>query len=523
MGEKIVIDFGTSNTIIARFKEAIGAPEILRFENISKYYSYSVSPDSLLQTYFIPSLIYFNKDTSIVGNEVLTKGLANHRHTFKWIKRYITKHQPMTKRINGKAISYFEAGERFLSTLINICQKQYEKKIDEFIFTLPVEAYEDYQEWISKVCTNNNINHYRVIDEPSACALGYTQNIRPNDIFLIFDFGGGTLEVSIVKIIDEKDTSQKSIVLGKAGEDIGGIDIDKWLFLDLLKKNNLNLEEVELIDTLIMEEVENLKISLSFKQEKEVNVFDDIQGRLISNLYTRAELESIFEENKLYFNIQKVIDAALDDALNKGIRKQDIKEVLMIGGSSLIPSVKRALAQNFTKEQIKSFSPFEACAKGACYFATGAKIFDFIQHAYGLKHLDENKSEYNYEVLIPKGTPYPTKDEFVSIFIDGAYEGQEELELLIYELGKEKEITGDKEIVFDSAGHIRFETPTKQTHLWLNEHNPTFIYLNPPAQSSTKRLKVSFKVDVNKRLCVTVFDLKTNKFLYQDQPVVKLH
>jgi molecular chaperone DnaK (HSP70) len=522
MGDKIVIDFGTSNTVVARFNQAINEPEILRFDNISKYYTYPVSSATLVKTHFIPSLIYFNGDSPMIGNEVLNKGLSNHRHTFKWMKRYIANHQLITKRINSKPISYFDAGEAFLSKLINICQAEYDK-IDEFIFTLPVEAYEDYQEWISNICIKNNISQYRVIDEPSACALGYSEDITPNDIFLIFDFGGGTLEVSIVKITFEKGASQKSVVLGKAGEDIGGIDIDKWIFLDLLHKNNLTIDEVKLIDTLIMEEVENLKISLSFEQEKEVSVFDDVHGRLISNRYTRIELENILEEKKLYFNIQKIIDTALDDALNKGIRKQDIKEVLMIGGSSLIPSVRRAVGQNFAKEQIKSFSPFDACAKGACYFAIGAKIFDFIQHSYGLKHLDEEKGEYAYEVLIPKGTPYPTKEEFVSMFIDGAYEGQEELELLIYELGKEKSLDRDKEIVFDTAGHIRFEAPVKHTHLWLNERNPTFIRLNPPAESGTQRLKVSFKVDANKRLCVTVFDLKTNKFLYENQPVVKLH
>ena len=94
-------------------------------------------------------------------------------------------------------------------------------------FTVPVEAYEHYQDWLTRVCEAAGLRRYRLLDEASAAALGYGVHIQANDVYMVVDFGGGTLDVSIVRIEGEAIGGKRCRVLGKGGAEIGGTVIDQ--------------------------------------------------------------------------------------------------------------------------------------------------------------------------------------------------------------------------------------------------------------------------------------------------------
>ena len=180
------------------------------------------------------------------------------------MKRYISNRSPVKRKIDGKQISHFDAGQDFLSTVLLFAATELNIGDEEVAFTVPVESFEHYENWLTDVAEAAGIRRFRLIDEPSAAALGYGAHIQPGDVYLIFDFGGGTLDVAVV-LIEESDQSQggrRCRVLGKAGLEIGGSTIDQWLFQDVLQQIERDDydEEVRQLSRALLVECERTKV-----------------------------------------------------------------------------------------------------------------------------------------------------------------------------------------------------------------------------------------------------------------------
>jgi molecular chaperone DnaK (HSP70) len=105
-----------------------------------------------------------------------------------------------------------------------------DRRGEEIGLTVPLEAFEHYEHWLTGVVEDAGLPRFRLIDEPSSSALGYGAFLEPGSVYLIFDFGGGTLDESVVVIENPLTThGQRCRVLGKAGAEIGGAIIDQWL------------------------------------------------------------------------------------------------------------------------------------------------------------------------------------------------------------------------------------------------------------------------------------------------------
>jgi len=108
-----------------------------------------------------------------------------------------------------------------------------------------------------------------------------------------------------------------------------------------------------------------------------------------------------------------------------GLRERDIDEVLLEGGSTLLPEIRNLLADMFGREKIREWLPFESVARGACLFAMGVPVEDIIYTDYALRVAGEgNEERVEYELLIPRGTRYPTPNEFVVRYYAPARDGQ---------------------------------------------------------------------------------------------------
>jgi len=408
----------------------------------------------------------------------------------------------------------------YIASVINLSEE------DEVVFTVPVDPYEHYQDWLSRVCENAGILRWRLLDEPSAAALGYGVNIRANDVYLVFDFGGGTLDIAVVKIEGQVDGGKRCRVLGKSGIDLGGISIDNWLYQYILKENRLQQEDILSLSGILLREIEKAKEKLSFAESATVAVTDPNTGKVIISSFTRTQFEDLLDEKGFYYSIQTTIETALKEAGERGITKDHIKAVLLTGGSSLIPSVKKTLTRIFGNK-VFYHHPLDSVVLGGAAFAGGIDFYDHIQHNYALRHYNHNKGDYEYEVLVKAGTSYPTEGKIKELTIKAAFDNQSSLGLDIYEVGIKTDYHENVplDLVFDHNGGVRFKPAIDHSissSFWMNEKNPTFIKADPPAKKTEARFPTQFSIDGNKRLCVTVFDNLTHKLIMKDHPIIRL-
>lgn len=525
MAVRIAVDFGTSNTRVAYWDENRKTGVPLFIPDISETYLLKLE-DKEVESYCIPSLIHFDEDLVNIGNVVISRGLASSPATFKWLKRYISNRMDLPRKVGNKRIGYAEAGSRFLKTLFDYISANLDIQNEEVVFTVPVDAYEHYQDWLTQVCEKAGLARWRLLDEPSATALGYGVNIQPGDVYLVFDFGAGTLDVALVKIEDKTEGGKRCRVLGKSGVDLGGSGIDNWMYQEVLRENHLTPEDVLGISMQLLLEIEKAKIKLSFDERASISVTDPDTGNVIAATWTRNSFEDLLEKMGFYHTMQNTLDQAMNDARERGIEKQHIKAVLLTGGTSLIPSVKKTMTRIFGN-RVYYHNPLDSAVLGGAAFAGGVDFYDHIHHDYALRHYNLQKKEYEFEIIVPAGTSYPTKEPVKELTIKAAFENQASLGIDIYEVNR-KHISNENvayDLVFDPNGGARFRQKQDAKILssfWMNEKTPTFIKADPPASKVDSRFPARFSIDANKRLCVTVFDNKTRKHLMIDHPIIRL-
>ena len=245
--------------------------------------------------------------------------------------------------------------------------------------------------------------------------------------------------------------------------------------------------------------------------------------------FTRSRLEDLFDEHEAFRQMDHTIRRALNAAHERGYDEDHVKAVLLVGGSSMIPAVQRTVQRIFGRERVLLHRPLDAVARGAAAFVAGIDFFDHIQHDYAIRFVDPAKGDYAYRPLVARGTSYPTREPVARMTIKASHDGQAQLGIAIFELGEKRSRGSEQavELVFDLSGaarvtHVSPDEEDRRYYFWINEHNPTFLHANPPAQRGEARFEVEFGIDGNKRLVITARDLKMKRVTHRDYPVVKL-
>ncbi len=541
MPKKVAVDFGTGNTVLAWFNEAVGRAETIEIPGITTAMPYRLRADVAERiVHVVPSLIHYSETETLIGDQVLSRGLAEHRDTFRWMKRGIARRVSKRKKTVQGHKSPAQAGEEFLKTLLTYASDQVSLADDEFTFTAPSEAFEDFQDWLRGVCESLGIQRLRMLDEPTACVLGYQGSARKDDRFLIFDFGCGTLDVSAVRIDLASHEDKKAVQLGQAGKDIGGLDLDAWLAEDFCQRHGLDDRERRELEAIILRQAEATKIALSdpAQEEADMQVIDRLRGRprLSQTNYRRSCpdcqrgqpgthadpgescLGCLMLGNHFLPDVRETLDRALENAAVKaGLRRDDVVKVLVTGGTSLVPAVRRLLLDYFGARAVLQ-DPFDAVARGACR----GIVFPILQHDYCLGCYNPDKPD-DYKPLFKIGTEYPTPDT-VKKWIGGTVDGQTRCGLFIYEVSRMKRRSGS--IKIGLHGELGEHDPSEDGYakIPLNRENPTFIVADPPIvrDRDRRRFHCTFTVDGHRRLLVTVLDNLTTKTLLKDHPVVRL-
>ncbi len=533
MPGRLGVDFGTSNTVLAVWDSARNEATPMQIAEYSRTIRYRQGGRTGEEVAVIPSLIHYDADgRRWLGQQVIARELVESERTFRWMKRYIGHRSPAQINVDGRSISHYDAGRDFLSAVLAFAVDALECRDEEIGLTVPVEAFEHYEHWLTGVVEAAGMPRFRLIDEPSAAALGYGAFLEPGSVYLIFDFGGGTLDVSVILIDDPtKTTGLRCRVLGKAGAEIGGVSIDQWLFQDALRQagRSDSDDEVRAASRALLAACERAKEQLSFRDQAEIET-PLIDGTVLQAKFSRAHLEGLLDRHEGFRQIEKTVRRALLAAHERGYAEDQIKDVFLVGGSSMIPAVQRTVQRVFGRERVKLQRPLDAVARGAAALVAGIDIQDYIQHDYALRFVEaQGGGDYAYRPLVARGTPYPTREPIARIVVKASHDKQTQLGLAIFEIAEGRQASGEQalELVFDPSGAARMtqvspEDADRRHRFWVNEAAPTFLHADPPARQGEPRFEVEFGIDGNKRLLITARDLMTKQVTLRDYPVVKL-
>ncbi|MEO1146390.1 MAG: Hsp70 family protein [Cyanobacteria bacterium J06638_22] len=525
------IDFGTSNTVVCRWNAATNAPETLSLQGCSQ--KLSQNPP------LVPSLLYVENATtgqSVLGQQVRDRGLdiTTDARFFRNFKRGIgTDIRGFLPELDGQTVTFEQAGKWFLEGVIRQLQQQ-EETVESLVITVPVDSFEAYRLWLAQVCQSLQVEQVRMLDEPTAAALGY--GLQPGSTVLVVDFGGGTLDLSLVQLEaspsgtkpigfllkwgkktleDSAQRPQVARVRGKAGQNLGGADIDNWLVDYFAKEQGIPLSP------LTLRLAERLKIQLSTKREATEAYFDDETLATYELHMERDRFQTLLDAKGFFQRLDTSMTQVLRQGRQQGIEVEDIDAVLLVGGTAQIPAVQTWASQYFPQEKIQAERPFEAIAHGALQLNQGMEVKDFLYHSYGIRYWDRRNNRHGWHPIVNEGQPYPMERP-VELFLGASLENQPSIELVLGELGRSGTTT---EVYFEGDRLVTRTLNSAATTVKPLNDSPearSIAALTPPGQPGSDRIKVLFRVDGDRFLRITVEDLFTGETLMNNRPVVQL-
>jgi molecular chaperone DnaK (HSP70) len=561
------IDLGTTNTGVARWNETEGRPRLVELPEICRRPG---GEDHLEAPLLVPSVTQAFEDLDFwskvgrwgpvakrfllgkqayVGRPAMEMNQGNVRPSYATSFKPFLGRAPLRTiaRVGNRPLSARDVARLFIRELISEVKQTTGERIRDLVVTTPVDSYESYRAEIAEILRNLGVRRVRFIDEPVAAAIGYGLGLKQNRVALVVDFGGGTLDVALVSLTAKGVQEGSCEVLGKEGRPIGGNTVDHWLLEDFCSRlgytlpKNADDEKNTFWVRMMLAETCRVKETVFFRDNEtflptppdELHRFDErIRGESATINVTRDDIVETLKGRGLYEQLEECVDSVLQQAAAHGIRDSDIEDVLMVGGSTLLPGVYPMFEERFGRDAVRAWQPFEAVAYGACVFAADASNqSDFIVHDYAFVTHDLNTHERQYTIIVPHGTRFPTPSDFWKRqLVPTCSLGEPEtmFKLVICEVGRDYD--GERKFAWDAEGKLHkvggSDTGRKKDPLVvpLNESNPTLGYLKPahPPSDKRPRLEISFGVNPDRWLCASVYDLRTKKYMMREEPVVRL-
>lgn len=533
----VAIDFGTSNTVVCTQDPVTQTPRTLRFKHLSRSFDLATDAGTSVNTaqvHVIPSLVYIqNQHDYVLGEQVRSQrlGFAQPQRLFQAFKRDLTAdYRPPSRQIDGIGYDAKLVAEIFLKSVWqNVLDQLGELVPDRVIFTVPVGAFATYLDWLREFAIALGIPNVQLVDESTAAALGYAVQ-RPGAIVLVIDFGGGTLDLSLVRTVAPNNALKalKANVIAKSDAYVGGVDVDTWIVEHYLERNGLSRAEVGEIAWLnLLEIAEKLKIKLSSTNEAKESWFDDENFVSYEISLDRNDLAEILETRQLLEQLRSTLDEVLAIAIAKGFSKSEIEQVLLVGGSCQIPAVQQLIVSYFGRQRVRLNKPFEAVAHGALFLGQAVTVDDYLRHGYAIRLWEPHTRTYSYFPLFDKGMRYPCQRPDL-LTLQVALEGQKEIRL---DIGEVAEIS-QAEVTYDAKGRMTSSQLHKQSDfrslidprhvVSLQSSQVCIAHLEPAGKLGMDRIEVAFEVDAQRILLATVKDIQTQKILVRRGAIAKL-
>ena len=541
------IDMGTTNTLIAKW---VGTHAVtVALEELADY-------EPAWRTPLIPSAIYFQDEKrAIIGRPALAAREFMHGSDLQMMgplarsfkKTLARASQQAVAQVGSQSISARQCATVFLKELLE-ASGEYERQradpnrtamqkvmralkwwhkegqVTDLTMTVPVESYEPYRAELSQIANKLGISRsrFRTLDEPVAAALGYGVDLTDEKHIMVVDFGGGTLDLAIVRTHPPNSSGGKDAVgahratlLAARGANYGGETIDGWI-ADLGCSRLMAHQDT--LRPLLLSQAEAIKKDLSNKAAVSDSSYFLLQGggRIEVN---RADFLQMLDERGLYKTLETLSDATLDDCKHE-ISEAQLDAILLVGGSTLLPGVRELFERLFGPQRVHYWEPFEAVVKGAAVFGAGFSVDQIVHHDYAIRVYNDSQQRPEYERLVKRGTGYPTPNPFETRYY-AVTEGQQLFRLPICEVG----YGGRVSLPWSKRPNgNEYWLPTGQEEgecvITLNEGDA--LRLAPPGSGAQARLRIDFTIDVNRYLCATIHDLQRQRDLRTEERVVKL-
>ena len=506
----LAIDLGSSTTVVVFQKENGQPPELLDLPPISRAIGE------------IPSLIWKSsekEESYLIGQQIIDLNLINEKENnlSQDFKRWIgsTKIEP----IYDSKITPEKAGEILIHSIWDkVSQKV---NIKRLVLTAPVDTYREYRTWLVNVCNSLEVKEIALVDEPTAAAMG--AGLEPGSTLLVLDFGGSTIDMSIVALeggegqaspiaqlvrFDGNNLEGKSTqvlrtakVLGKSGLRLGGKDIDRWIFHHLLPQENPTNS--------ILRKAEELKCELSNTNIKETLVItkkvNNIQNEEKFLKLSKKGLEELLIEKGLLKSIEKLFIQTINSAKRNSFELKDLDSVVLVGGGSRIPLIKNYLSDICNSIPFLTPPPIEAIALGALNLTPGVQIKDVLNKGVSLRCWNKKNEKHIRHPLFLAGQTWPTNKP-LEIILAASINNQLSIDLIIGEPQEE----GSNEIIYTNGLPTLTTIESKDK---IKKINNTIISIpvDPPGEIGQDCIKLIFNINDNCQLEVEGVDLRNNK------------
>jgi molecular chaperone DnaK len=452
-----------------------------------------------------PSVVAFTKSGErLVGQVAKRQSVTNPKNTIFSIKRFMgRKHSEVSEEmkmvpyeieraengdvrvvVDGKKYSPPEISAMILGKLKQAAEDYLGEKVDRAVITVPA-YFNDAQRQATKDAGRiAGLNVERLVNEPTAAALAYGLDKKKDQTIAVYDFGGGTFDISILEVgegvVEVKATNGDT--------HLGGDNIDQriieWLLEEFKKDQGINLGNDPMAMQRLKEAAEKGKIELSSAQETDINlpfITADASGPKHLNIrLTRPKLEQLIADL-----VQRSIAPCRQALKDAGVEPKDIDEVVLVGGQTRMPAIQKLVKDFFGKEPHKGVNPDEVVAVGAAIqggvLAGDVKdvlLLDVTPLSLGIETLGGV-----FTKLIERNTTIPTRK---SEIFSTAADNQTSVEVHV--------LQGEREMAHDNRTLGKFH-----------------LVGIPPAPRGVPQIEVAFDIDANGIVHVSAKDLGTGK------------
>lgn len=488
MGKMIGIDLGTTNSVVAVMEHG-------QYKVITNAEGHRTTP----------SVVAYTKDGEVlVGVPARRQAETNPRNTIFSSKRFIGSSYEETKKesklvpftvkagkagaaifeVSGRDVTPAEVAAKVLAKLKAAAEDYLGEPVTKAVITVPA-YFNDAQRQATKDAGRiAGLEVERIVAEPTAAALAYGLDKKAHEKIAVYDFGGGTFDVSILEVGD----NVVEVLATNGDTHLGGDNVDELLIKHLIAKfkgdTGIDVSSDPLAMQRLKEAAEKAKMELSFAQSTDVNIAyltaDQTGPKHLQSTITRPEFERMIADL-----IERTLEPCRKVLKDAGLTANDINEVLLVGGSTRIPLVQQKVKGFFNREPNKSVNPDEVVAVGAAVQAAilsgdvkDVLLLDVTPLSLGIETLGGVMTR-----LIERNTTIPTKKSQV---FSTAADSQTSVEIVV--------IQGEREMARDNKSIGRFS-----------------LVDIPPAPRGVPQIEVTFDIDANGIVAVSAKDLGTGK------------